>query len=183
MRSVSPGLTWSCRWYMICDKAVMSRLQVAPSPPISPPLVPLHLSGREKMAALWAAHRELLSLPHLCGLRRDDLGLQPSQPSWHLRKKRGGGVGVGWRGNGRGGGWFRLEKAGGSRRRMGKRPEGVNMVFQSQPWVCYSDGAAEACLDETLCTAACSTHTADSKIKSKLHLFQCLPPGQRTFGI
>lgn len=47
----------------------------------------------------------------------------------------------------------------------------------------YSNGAAEACLVETHCTAACSAHTADSEIKGKLHLFQCFPPGQRKFGI
>lgn len=100
-------------------------------------LPPLHLSGGVGGAgsAVSSSQRTFIS-PHLCGLRRDDLGLQPSQPSWHLRKKGVGGVGVEWDGAGMEGGvWFRLEKAGGSRRRMGKRPEGVNMAFQSLPRV------------------------------------------------
>lgn len=65
---------------MRCDKAVMSRPQVAPLPPTT---------CVENGSTVSSSQRTCIS-PHLCGLRRDDLGLQPSQPSCHLRKKEGG---------------------------------------------------------------------------------------------
>lgn len=66
-----------------CDKAVMSRPQVAlPSSP----------STRvQNGSSVSASHTTFIS-PHLCGLRRNDLGLQPSQPSCHLRKDEGEGA-------------------------------------------------------------------------------------------
>ena len=97
MKSVSLGLTWSCRWYMLCDKAVMSQPQVArrtPHPPSPRPTPPphVHTACVENGSTVSASQRTFIS-PHLCGLRRDDLGLKPSQPSCHLRKKKRGGGG------------------------------------------------------------------------------------------
>lgn len=118
MRSVSPGLTRSCRWYMICDKAVMSRLQVAPAPP-PPPTRPLHLSGgREKK---WQRCEQLTENFYL-----SPSVWSPARWSWtpaiatfmafKKEKKKGGGwdgVGWEWEGAGRGiqtGEGWRLQK-------------------------------------------------------------------------
>lgn len=84
---------------MICDKAVMSRPQVAPPTP-PPPHVPS--TCVENGSTVSSSQRTFIS-PHLCGLRRDDLGRQPSQPSCHL-KKRGGGQDGEKREGGKGGG-------------------------------------------------------------------------------
>lgn len=69
---------------MICDKAVMSRPQVDPPPPHF-----AHVSSTcvENGSPVSGSQRTFIS-HHLCGLRRDDLGLEPSQPSCHLRKKK-----------------------------------------------------------------------------------------------
>lgn len=61
-------------------------------------------------------------------------------------------------------GW-RLQKEDG--KGTGGREHGVSIPAASF----YCSGAAEASLAETLCTAACSALTADSEMKSKLHLF------------
>lgn len=87
MKSVSLGLTWSCRWYMICDKVVMSRPQVAPPP--SPRPCPFSVCVKWQLCK--SGSQKTFISPHLCGLRRDDLGVQPSKPSCHLQKKKKGG--------------------------------------------------------------------------------------------
>lgn len=63
-----------------------------------PPALPPHVPSTcvENGSTVSGSQRTFIS-PHLCGLRRDDLGLQPSQPSCHLRRKREGGGAAGWR--------------------------------------------------------------------------------------
>lgn len=71
-----------CRWLPLHPSPCLS-----PSFPMSLPLV------CKNGSTVSSSQRTFIS-PHLCGLRRDDLGLQPSQPSCHLRKR---GVGAaGW---------------------------------------------------------------------------------------
>lgn len=168
---------------MICDKAVMSRLQVAPGPP--PPVPPspnssppLEWGERKKNGSAVSSSQRTFISPHLCGLWSDDLGLQPSQPSWHLRKKKKK-EGVGWEkvGNGRergggiqtGEGW-RLQKEDG--KETGGSEYGFSIpaasFFLFFVFFVQSNRAAEACLAETLCTAACEAHTADSEINKPL---------------
>lgn len=72
----------------------MSQPQVArphaPTRPCPPPhFPPPHLPSTcvENGSTVSGSQRTFIS-PHLCGLRRDDLGLQPSQPSCHLRRRR-----------------------------------------------------------------------------------------------
>lgn len=130
------------------------------------------LEWEKNGSAVSGSQRTFIS-PHLCGLRRDDLGLQPSQPSWHLRKKRGLGAGMGWRGNGKGrvvqtGEGWRLQKEDG--KETGGSEHGVSIPAVSF----YCNEAAEACLVETLCTAACSAHICFSVFHQ---------PGQRKCGI
>lgn len=83
-------------WYAIrrwCHgRRWLPLLLLLPLPPPSP-----HVPSTcvENGSTVSSSQRTFIS-PHLCGLRRDDLGLQPSQPSCHLRrrkkkKKRGGG--------------------------------------------------------------------------------------------
>lgn len=83
-------------------------------PPPPHPSPPLEWGERKKNGSAVSSSQRTFISPHLCGLRRDDLGLQPSQPSWHLRKKKKGGwegwgrVGMGGSGKGDSD-WRRLE--------------------------------------------------------------------------
>lgn len=74
---------------MICDKAVMSRLQVAPPPPPPPPSMSPLFVWKKNGSTVSSSQRTFIS-PHLCGLGHDDLGFLPSQPSCHLWKKEEG---------------------------------------------------------------------------------------------
>lgn len=91
-------------WYVI-RRWCHGRRWLPPHP--SPPHYP-HTPSTcvENGSSVSGSQRTFIS-PHLCGLRRDDLGLKPSQPSCHLRKKwgdeqRGGGKidRNGWEGRG-----------------------------------------------------------------------------------
>lgn len=79
------------RWWCHSRRWLLS-LPPPPPLPCTSPLSPLPWTC---VCANGSTVRELLSLPHLCGLRRDDLGLLPSQRSCHLRK---GEVRWGWDG-------------------------------------------------------------------------------------